>query len=287
MGGWALPSTATWCLVWCAFYLIPNTINVFSVLTEHERGHHPIAAWEPMTWEYSSSLGSFAALSFVYLAVGRSPGWGRAPWRTLAIHAAALVGYGAVHISLMMGLRFAVYAAAGLSYHMGDWHLEVPYEFRKDTLSFILATTILTGGRQLARLSRVVALVEAQQAVPVAEAPAPVAMPTAGDERLELKVGSRRLFLAPEEIIQVAAAGKYVEVMTANGVHLIRRPLKDVHADLPPGRFVRVHRSRLVNRAAIQRVDTRPSGDLDITLSTGTVVPASRRYKAELLEKGL
>ncbi|TWB79930.1 LytTR family transcriptional regulator [Nitrospirillum amazonense] len=286
--GWRLSARATWALVWLVFYFLPTTINVLSVLSEHKRDGRPIAAWEPMCWEYSSALGGLAALPLVYLGIRRAPGWARAPLRTLGLHLLLMIAYGVVHISLMMGLRVIVYALVGGHYHnAGSWADIFLYEVRKDALTYLIAAAILTMGRQLVRLSRVVALVEAQQAAvvsapiapPLPEPPAPE--PPA---RLELKVGTRRVFVAPEEIIQVSAAGKYVEVMTRERVHLVRRSLADIQSDLPPHLFVRVHRSRLLNRATIQRVDSRPSGDLDITLTTGLTVTASRRYKAELLE---
>ncbi|MEC4590769.1 LytTR family DNA-binding domain-containing protein [Nitrospirillum amazonense] len=282
--GWRLSARATWALVWLVFYFLPTTINVLSVLSEHKRDGRPIAAWEPMCWEYSSALGGLAALPLVYLGIRRVPGWARAPLRTLGLHLLLMIAYGVVHISLMMGIRVIVYALVGGHYHSaGSWADIFLYEVRKDALTYLIAAAILTMGRQLVRLSRVVALVEAQQAAAVS---APAAAPAAVEPpaRLELKVGTRRVFVAPEEIIQVSAAGKYVEVMTAERVHLVRRSLADIQADLPPRLFVRVHRSRLLNRATIQRVDSRPSGDLDITLTTGLTVTASRRYKAELLE---
>lgn len=282
--GWRLSARATWALVWLVFYFLPTTINVLSVLSEHKRDGRPIAAWEPMCWEYSSALGGLAALPLVYLAIRRAPGWARAPLRTLGLHLLLMIAYGVVHISLMMGLRVIVYALVGGHYHSaGSWADIFLYEVRKDALTYLIAAAILTVGRQLVRLSRVVALVEAQQAAAVS---APAAAPAAVEPpaRLELKVGTRRVFVAPEEIIQVSAAGKYVEIMTAERVHLVRRSLADIQADLPPHLFVRVHRSRLLNRATIQRVDSRPSGDLDITLTTGLTVTASRRYKTDLLQ---
>ncbi|ASG20657.1 LytTR family DNA-binding domain-containing protein [Nitrospirillum viridazoti] len=282
--GWRLSARATWALVWLVFYFLPTTINVLSVLSEHKRDGRPIAAWEPMCWEYSSALGGLAALPLVYLAIRRAPGWARAPLRTLGLHLLLMIAYGVVHISLMMGLRVIVYALVGGHYHSaGSWADIFLYEVRKDALTYLIAAAILTMGRQLVRLSRVVALVEAQQAAAVS---APAAAPAAVEPpaRLELKVGTRRVFVAPEEIIQVSAAGKYVEIMTAERVHLVRRSLADIQSDLPPHLFVRVHRSRLLNRATIQRVDSRPSGDLDITLTTGLTVTASRRYKTDLLQ---
>jgi DNA-binding LytR/AlgR family response regulator len=90
------------------------------------------------------------------------------------------------------------------------------------------------------------------------------------------------LYLAPADILLVRSAGNYIEVVTAEAVHLVRRTLADFQAELSPLDFVRIHRSHLVNRDAIARIDNRPSGDMDLTLSNGTVVPASRRYKSEL-----
>ncbi|MEE3625035.1 LytTR family DNA-binding domain-containing protein [Nitrospirillum sp. BR 11752] len=281
--GWRLSARGTWALVWLAFYLLPTTVNIFSVLTEHERGGaNPIAVWEPISWEYSSAIGGFAALPLVYLAVNRSA-WARAPWRTVGLHIVTMLGYSTVHVTIMMGLRSILYGLVGWTYHVGPLTREFPYELRKDTITYLVATAILTMGRQLVRLSRVVALVEAQQAAGAAPLPAPTP-PVEPPPRLELKVGTRRVFVAPQEILQVSAAGKYVEVMTAERVHLVRRSLADIQAELPPQLFVRVHRSRLLNRAAIQRMDSRPSGDLDITLTTGLTVTASRRFKADLLE---
>jgi DNA-binding LytR/AlgR family response regulator len=45
---------------------------------------------------------------------------------------------------------------------------------------------------------------------------------------------------------------------------------------------VRVHRSRLINRAHIAAIKPTPSGDVDITLSDGRTVTGSRRYRAAL-----
>ncbi|MBB6250312.1 LytTR family DNA-binding domain-containing protein [Nitrospirillum iridis] len=283
---WPLPARTTWALVWLVAALLPTTVNIFSVLTEHARGgKSDIAPWEPICWEYSSAIGSLVALPLIYLVVDHAPGWGRAPWRTLALHVLTMLVFSVVHVGIMMGLRVLIYDAVGWTYRMGPLAREFPYEFRKDMLAYMMDVAILMGGRQLVRLSRVVALVEAQQAASLSP-PAAAAGPAPAPEtppRIELKVGSRRVFVSPAEIIQVTAAGKYIEVMTAERVHLVRRSLADVQAELPASLFVRVHRSRLVNRAAIQRVDTRPSGDLDITFNTGLTATASRRYKAELL----
>lgn len=46
--------------------------------------------------------------------------------------------------------------------------------------------------------------------------------------------------------------------------------------------FVRIHRSRLVNRAAICSIDTNPSGDFEVETAAGAVLKGSRRFRDAL-----
>jgi len=48
---------------------------------------------------------------------------------------------------------------------------------------------------------------------------------------------------------------------------------------------VRIHRSRLVNRDAIRRIETNQSGDFEVLLSDGTIAKGSRRYRADLEQR--
>jgi DNA-binding LytR/AlgR family response regulator len=48
--------------------------------------------------------------------------------------------------------------------------------------------------------------------------------------------------------------------------------------------FVRIHRSRLVRRAAITQVESKPSGDYVVRLSDGRELSGSRRYRRPLLD---
>jgi DNA-binding LytR/AlgR family response regulator len=58
--------------------------------------------------------------------------------------------------------------------------------------------------------------------------------------------------------------------------------MADIEAELAPCGFVRVHRSRLVRRAAIASTETRQSGDFDIILRSGAVLSGSRRFRRNL-----
>jgi DNA-binding LytR/AlgR family response regulator len=55
-----------------------------------------------------------------------------------------------------------------------------------------------------------------------------------------------------------------------------------IHARLDPERFVRVHRSYIVNRTFLAHIEPLDSGDARLLLKDGTHVPCSRRYRQAL-----
>ncbi len=79
----------------------------------------------------------------------------------------------------------------------------------------------------------------------------------------------------PAEIAWVEAAGNYVEIHVGGATHLARGTLASFEERLARAGFVRVHRSRLVNRARVASLKPTPSGDLEITLDDGRTVAAA------------
>lgn len=88
--------------------------------------------------------------------------------------------------------------------------------------------------------------------------------------------------LAPAEIDWARAAGNYVELHGHFGSILDRRTLAALADELAPHGFVRIHRSRIVRTAAIRSLESKPSGDFDVTVGNGEVVGGSRRFRSNL-----
>ena len=86
-----------------------------------------------------------------------------------------------------------------------------------------------------------------------------------------------------ERIDCVTAAGNYVEIHSGDQAYLMRTTMHELEAVLPPGRFIRVHRSHIVNREAIDRIRTRRSGNGTVLLTSGRAVNVSKRYRGRLL----
>jgi hypothetical protein len=79
----------------------------------------------------------------------------------------------------------------------------------------------------------------------------------------------------PDRIVMVRGADDYSEIVTEASTHLVRQRLGSVAARLGE-RFVRVHRSYVVNTSRIARAEPTGNGTLQLILSNGATVRTSR-----------
>jgi DNA-binding LytR/AlgR family response regulator len=87
-----------------------------------------------------------------------------------------------------------------------------------------------------------------------------------------------RLYI--DEIVRIASAHVYSEFHMQSGlVHVVRCSLQSLEGVLPSNRFIRVHRSHMVNVSYIDQIEGKR------ILIHGTQVPISRVNKEELLRK--
>jgi two-component system LytT family response regulator len=112
-----------------------------------------------------------------------------------------------------------------------------------------------------------------------AAGPAPVQPPAA---RLLLRAQGRLYFLRADEIDWVEAAGNYLRLHAGGKAHLLRATLAGLEARLDPARFVRIHRSALVNLDRVAEMQPLFHGDYEVLLRDGTRLTLSRAYRANL-----
>jgi hypothetical protein len=196
----------------------------------------------------------------------------------IGVAAAALLGFSALHITGMVGLRKLLLWLAGGAY---DFHFSlatVLYEFRKDAVTALLlgATLwLIESRRELRKAARAAA------SMPTAplEQPSP--------DLIWLRDGTSRIRVAPRDILWVASAGNYIEYILANGTqHLIRGTLAATESELARFAIVRVHRTRLANLDRVSGVDFKPSGDFELTFDNGQTLGGSRRYRPAVASLG-
>jgi len=78
------------------------------------------------------------------------------------------------------------------------------------------------------------------------------------------------------EIVSITGAQDYAEVATLAGRHLVRMSLSEFERRLDPSRFVRVHRSTIVNFDHFARAEPAGNGRMLAHMVTGDVVQVSR-----------
>lgn len=103
-------------------------------------------------------------------------------------------------------------------------------------------------------------------------------------ERFLVRAASHLYFVRSADIEWIESAANYVRLHIAGRVHMLRDTLKGIATKLPPDRFVRIHRSIIVNVDAIQRLEPNGHGEYRILLADGKRVTSSRGYGSALRE---
>ncbi len=101
-------------------------------------------------------------------------------------------------------------------------------------------------------------------------------------DRLVIRDGDRVVFLEADQIDWIEAADYYVEIHVGPTAYLHRETMQHLALALDPERFVRIHRSRLVNRGRIRVLRTRGRGHLTVILADGTELRVARSCRAML-----
>lgn len=108
-------------------------------------------------------------------------------------------------------------------------------------------------------------------------------------DRLVVKSGGATRFLRVTDIEWIEAAGVYVNLHlrpTAGGGELLyRSPLAELTARLDPARFIRVHRSTIVNLEDIQQLEPISHGEFEVLLKSGARTRISRGFRSNLEER--
>jgi two-component system LytT family response regulator len=101
-------------------------------------------------------------------------------------------------------------------------------------------------------------------------------------DRLVVKTGGRVYFVRVGEIDWCEADGNYVALHAGAQRHFVRRTMASLEAQLDPRRFVRIHRSAMVNIDRIQELQPTFGGEYVVVLRNGERLPLSRGYRDAL-----
>lgn len=103
-------------------------------------------------------------------------------------------------------------------------------------------------------------------------------------DRLIIKSEGRIYFLKTSEIDWIEAAGNYITLHVNKEEHLMRETMNCMEKKLDPDKFIRVHRSTIVNLERIKEIHPMFSGEYLITLKNGMELTLSRKYREKFKE---
>jgi len=101
-------------------------------------------------------------------------------------------------------------------------------------------------------------------------------------ERFPVESRGKVQFVDAADVDYIQASGPYAELVAGTRRHLIREPMQDLEERLDPRRFMRIHRSTIVQ---LDRVDTLlrgAGGDYELQLKDGTRLRVSRSRREEV-----
>lgn len=256
--------------------------NAIVVNMEFARTQADVARWEPFVWELTSVAVLLALLPAVLAFDRRRPLHVATFRQNLPWQLFASVVYSIVHVGAMFVLRAAIYATAGYHYQFGPgpWIDVLVYEYLKDVRTYFFSIGVIYAYRfVLLRLQGEASLLSApDEGTPVE----PIDRP----QRFLVRKLGKEFLVAADDIEWLQAEGNYVNLHMKGRLYPLRSTMTALEPRLDPTRFLRVHRSYMINLDHLLEIEPLDSGDARLKLHDGTLVPCSRRYRAAMRARG-
>jgi two-component system LytT family response regulator len=100
--------------------------------------------------------------------------------------------------------------------------------------------------------------------------------------RFAVRLGLQIQIVHVEDVEWVASAGNYVELHSKGRAHLLRETMSVLEERLDPTRFIRIHRSRIIQLGCIRELRFIDNREYLIRLSDGSEHRSSRTYADQL-----
>jgi two-component system, LytTR family, response regulator len=102
------------------------------------------------------------------------------------------------------------------------------------------------------------------------------------EARFVVRLASRMTLVRAADVEWIAGEGNYARLYSGGRRHLVRETLKSVEARLDPSKFVRVHRSAIVNVDCVASLEPHVHGQYVLTMKDGSRITSSRTHSGKL-----
>ncbi|AVR45890.1 DNA-binding response regulator [Christiangramia fulva] len=102
--------------------------------------------------------------------------------------------------------------------------------------------------------------------------------------KIPVKQGNKTALVDPSEILYIQASGYYAEIFTGSKKYVLRESLNNLDENLD-SRFVRVHRSTILNMNFVKEILHSDYSEIDARMADGKLLRISKSHKKDFLEK--
>lgn len=103
-------------------------------------------------------------------------------------------------------------------------------------------------------------------------------------KHLTVKSRGRTIIIAVDDIDCIEAEGNYLSLQVGKQMHLIRSPMHQFEEKLDPEKFVRIHRSSIINLDRVKEMHPLFNGDQLVIMKDGKELVLSRNYREKLMD---
>lgn len=103
--------------------------------------------------------------------------------------------------------------------------------------------------------------------------------------KLPIKQGNKTVLIDPINIMYITASGYYAEIFTENKKYVLRESLNNLCETLDSNKFVRIHRSSIVNLHHVKEIVHSEFSEIDARMADNFLLHISKSYKKDFLEK--
>ena len=100
--------------------------------------------------------------------------------------------------------------------------------------------------------------------------------------RIVIKSSGKIYFVPLDEIRWIEAFDYYIKIHVKDQFYLVRETMKKMETKLPADRFVRIHKSAIINMDFLSELEPHFNGEFLIKLRNGKALKVSRSYRKNL-----
>jgi hypothetical protein len=258
------------------YAFISGLVNIAANTSELQHLHLTYLSWEPYVWEYSSAIVVLIAIPAIVIFDRRRPiTW--ATWRINIIrHFLASMVFSAFKVGGTIVLRKIAYAVERGHYDTSLVPSGIGYDYLPDARLYLIFLAGMYAYRfilsQLHGEARTFAQPDVGLPVESLERP----------QRFMVRKLGKEFLIAAAEVEWLEAQGNYINLQVRGRAYPLRSTMTAVQSLLDPEKFVRVHRSHIINLDFLLEIEPLDTGDARLKLRDGTLVSCSRTYRDAL-----